>query len=336
MTFPPGSQPPFGAPQAGPPQDPRFPAPPSAYAPPVPAAFSRPFGVIMLAILNAMGALLFLGGGVLMLVVSATMGAREDGAVVVMVMGGLFAAFGAFHAVTALGLFMLKGFGRVCQMVQSGIGLLAIPLGTLMSGLILYYLTRPGVALLFSGRPPAAMTPEERQLVARDSNQGVLVVVLAIVAVFGGIAVIGIVAAIAIPGLLRARMAGNEASALGTMRAMASAQAAYSATHDGRYGTLECLTTPAACSDAGGTAVSTPFISADMARPGPRSGYVFRLLVSDDQQHFVYWGEPAQDRRTGEHAFCVSETHSVFQYQARDVFPPTAPDGGCPSGGETL
>src|SRR5437899_1764779 len=42
------------------------------------------------------------------------------------------------------------------------------------------------------------------------------------------VAIIGIIAAIAIPGLLRARMAGNEASALGSLRAINSGQAAYS------------------------------------------------------------------------------------------------------------
>ena len=38
------------------------------------------------------------------------------------------------------------------------------------------------------------------------------------------VAIIGIIAAIAIPGLLRARMSGNEASAIGSMRAINSAQ----------------------------------------------------------------------------------------------------------------
>ena len=42
------------------------------------------------------------------------------------------------------------------------------------------------------------------------------------------VAIIGILAAIAIPGLLRARMAGNEASAIGSLRAINSGQAAYS------------------------------------------------------------------------------------------------------------
>jgi prepilin-type N-terminal cleavage/methylation domain-containing protein len=47
------------------------------------------------------------------------------------------------------------------------------------------------------------------------------------------VAIIGIVAAIAVPGLLRARMAGNEASAIASMRAISSSQQAYSAKCNG-------------------------------------------------------------------------------------------------------
>src|SRR5687767_14667811 len=43
------------------------------------------------------------------------------------------------------------------------------------------------------------------------------------------VAIIGIIAAIAVPGLLRARMAGNEASALGSLRAINSGQSVYAA-----------------------------------------------------------------------------------------------------------
>jgi prepilin-type N-terminal cleavage/methylation domain-containing protein len=43
------------------------------------------------------------------------------------------------------------------------------------------------------------------------------------------VAIIGIIAAIAIPGLVRARMAGNEASAISTVRAVSSANVAYQA-----------------------------------------------------------------------------------------------------------
>ena len=73
------------------------------------------------------------------------------------------------------------------------------------------------------------------------------------------VAIIGIIAAIAIPGLLRARMSGNEASAIGSMRAIASGQAVYSgaAAQGGNATTLPIM----AIACPGGTA---PFLSTDL------------------------------------------------------------------------
>src|SRR5687768_11663734 len=88
------------------------------------------------------------------------------------------------------------------------------------------------------------------------------------------VAIIGIIAAIAIPGLLRARMSGNEASAIGSVRAINSAQAAFSSSNSGSYaGTLEVLV----MSCAGGT---QGFISPDLAATDSvKSGYTVTMTA---------------------------------------------------------
>jgi len=85
------------------------------------------------------------------------------------------------------------------------------------------------------------------------------------------VAIIGIIAAIAIPGLLRARMAGNEASAIGSVRAIHSAEATFAATCGGG-GYAVTLAQLAAPPTAGGSAFISPdLVGADVA-PG-KSGY---------------------------------------------------------------
>jgi prepilin-type N-terminal cleavage/methylation domain-containing protein len=61
------------------------------------------------------------------------------------------------------------------------------------------------------------------------------------------VAIIGIIAAIAIPSLVRARVSANESATIGDIRTLISAEAAYHAATGGYYGTPECLGVPATC-----------------------------------------------------------------------------------------
>ena len=61
------------------------------------------------------------------------------------------------------------------------------------------------------------------------------------------VAIIGIIAAIAIPSLLRARISANESATIGDTRTVISAEAAYQSAASGFYGNLSCLSIPGPC-----------------------------------------------------------------------------------------
>src|SRR5205085_4988967 len=90
------------------------------------------------------------------------------------------------------------------------------------------------------------------------------------------VAIIGIIAAIAIPGLIRARISGNEAWAIGSLRAISSAQGTFAAScASGRYAQgLDTL----GSGPSGGSA----FLSPDLAQAPSvtKAGYVVSMTGS--------------------------------------------------------
>jgi type IV pilus assembly protein PilA len=86
------------------------------------------------------------------------------------------------------------------------------------------------------------------------------------------VAIIGIIAAIAIPSLLRARVSANEAGTIGDIRSVISAQAAFQSAANGWYAPISCLSTPGPCIVGYPTSAPT-FADSTITATTPKSGY---------------------------------------------------------------
>ncbi len=130
----------------------------------------------------------------------------------------------------------------------------------------------------------------------RKQRRGFTLIELLIV-----IAVIAILAAIAIPNLLSSRMAANEASAIGSMRTINSAEATYRARNSG-YGTMSQLGT--------GNLID-PALAASSAAATPKSGYVFAVTVpAATTTQFYTIGAPSNS--SGSRVFYSDETGVIY------------------------
>ena len=93
------------------------------------------------------------------------------------------------------------------------------------------------------------------------------------------VAVILVIAAIAIPSLLRGRIAANEASAVSSMRALSTAQMAYSTSYPevGYSSSLSNLGSTPGCSPVDTATSSHACLIDEVLQSGKKSGYSFAL-----------------------------------------------------------
>jgi prepilin-type N-terminal cleavage/methylation domain-containing protein len=142
------------------------------------------------------------------------------------------------------------------------------------------------------------------------------------------VAIILIIAAIAIPNLIRSRMAGDEASAVSSIRTINTAQVTYSSIWGiGYAAALSNLGGAAGCTASSTTAcLIDPVLSA-----GSKSGYTFAAVgntpVGGALQGFEINATPVSVGITGTRAFC-SDQSGVIRYNTTGVAITTAA-GAC-------
>jgi type IV pilus assembly protein PilA len=126
------------------------------------------------------------------------------------------------------------------------------------------------------------------------------------------VAIIGIIAAIAIPSLLRARVSANESATQGDIRTVISAEAAYEGASNGNgYAALmTCLSTPSSATCIPGYSATAPtFLDSNLATTLlTKSGYVRSYYPSTTTvgvgvDGYCYLGNPTTLNRTGTRSF---------------------------------
>ncbi len=147
------------------------------------------------------------------------------------------------------------------------------------------------------------------------------------------VAIIGIIAAIAIPSLLRARVSANESATIGDVRTVVSGQAAYQSANGGWYdGNLSCLSVP--CIPSYPTNAPT-FLDSAIARQIPKSGYNRSFEAGpppvpccgnnspSSVSSYAYLTSPVNQGQTGVRGF-GGDSSGVLCFTVNGIIPPSA------------
>jgi prepilin-type N-terminal cleavage/methylation domain-containing protein len=146
------------------------------------------------------------------------------------------------------------------------------------------------------------------------------------------VAIILIIAAIAIPSLMRARLASNESAMVGDIRTVISSAATFNSVANG-FPDITCLSQPETCYTGAGTMLMLDPVVTDLAitkngyartfAPGTPIPNAVPVLYDD----YVFGGTPSSQGRTGNRGF-GGDSSGVICFTKDGNLPPLNATGG--------
>jgi type IV pilus assembly protein PilA len=127
------------------------------------------------------------------------------------------------------------------------------------------------------------------------------------------VAIILIIAAIAIPNLMRARMSANESSAAGSLRTINTAEVSYATTYPtvgfAALGSLGPSGTPCAPTSTNGCFIDVFLATSASAAPG-KDGYIF--TVTPTVTTYTSLADPVTINQSGTRSFCSDQSGVIY------------------------
>ena len=133
------------------------------------------------------------------------------------------------------------------------------------------------------------------------------------------VAIILVIAAIAIPNLLKSRLVANEGSAVASIRTINTSEIVYSSTYVGYSASLSTLGdggTPANCVPPALPVVGSACLIDGSLESGTKAGYTFTytpVAVGGANGTYTIIAKPTGVGSTGQRAFCSDQSATIFQ-----------------------
>jgi prepilin-type N-terminal cleavage/methylation domain-containing protein len=144
------------------------------------------------------------------------------------------------------------------------------------------------------------------------------------------IAIILIIAAIAIPNLLRSRIAANQASAVASLRTINTGEATYSSTYNTGYASQLAYLGPPASGNPTSTAAG---LLDSVLAAGKKSGYTFTFAATASDANgnttaYTINANPATVGTTGQNYYFTDQTCVIRQNTSATASSSDSPIGG--------